>query len=475
MVATIVSQGVGLVRGLVVPLLLTPAQLGVWSMMGVVLNYGGNAHLGILHGMNKAIPLLRGQGKLEDVEATKDSVFWLNLLLGTLAGGIVGAASFIAPASYASGLRIVTVGVFLQMIFFYLFSLLRADNRFGLVSQGVGVFSILSTVLIVFLAFRLADPLLGALIGLVGAYALVVVYWFGKGQYRFTFRLSRGSIREALRMGVPLVILGALDTVFLSIDRWVIAVNLGETTLGYYALGAMASNLIGLVPGAVATVLYPRTLERFGETSDPGAVRGLLTGPLRATAALMLVLVGAATLGLPLLIQLFLPKYLPSVPILEILIPAAFLYSLANITGTWMVAINKQHLLMAVLITASLFSLIVDYILLWAGYGVMGVALGTMAGYAFYGLGYIVLAVYLAFGQKAQTARFLARLLIPFVVMVLAIVVAGFLIEEGQNLLGYVLAAAKRLALVMSVLLPALWLVNRDGELVRAVRIWSRT
>lgn len=150
-------------------------------------------------------------------------------------------------------------------------------------------------------------------------------------------------------------------------------------------------------------------------------------------------------------------------------------YPIANITSTWLVAIDKQHLLMAVLIAAGLFSLLMDYILLWAGYGVLGVALGTVVGYSLYGLGYMVLAVHLAFGQEADTACFLARLVMPFVVMVLAIVAAGVLIEDGQAPLGYVLAAAKRLALVMSVLLPVLWLVNRDGELVRAVRGMSHT
>lgn len=463
--ATIIAQGVGMIRAFVIPVLFSPAQLGIWNLMGVILSYGANAHLGLLHGMNKAIPLLRGQGKVEELEAIKNSVFWLNLLLGALAGGMLWVASLIVPASYVSGLRVIAVVMFLQMIFYYLFSLLRADNRFGLVSQGVGVLSIFSTVLILLLAFSFADHLLGALIGLAGAYGVVVAYWFGKGRYRFVFRLSLGSIREALTLGVPLIILGVLDTVLLSVDRGVIAANLGEATLGYYALGIMGSNLLSLVPGAAATVLYPRMLERFAVARDPGAPRSLLMVPLRALAVLMPLLVVGVALGLPLLIQLFVPKYLPSVPIIEILIPGAFFLSTALVAGNYLVAINKQRLLINLQIAATLFILVVDTILLRAGYGVIGVALGTAAGYSIYGLSQTILAVNLALGQKAETIRFVARLLIPFIAMVLAIPVAGFLIWEGATPLGYVLSAARRLVLVMSVLLPVLWLVNRDVEL----------
>ena len=75
--ATIVGQIVGFFRSILLPILLSPAQLGVWNLMNVVVGYGGNVQMGVLHGMNKLIPALRGKGDLAQVEKVKDSAFWV--------------------------------------------------------------------------------------------------------------------------------------------------------------------------------------------------------------------------------------------------------------------------------------------------------------------------------------------------------------------------------------------------------------
>ena len=56
LVAGLVGQGFGLLRSIITSVLFTPAQLGIWNLRNVVLSYGANAHLGLLHGMNRAIP-----------------------------------------------------------------------------------------------------------------------------------------------------------------------------------------------------------------------------------------------------------------------------------------------------------------------------------------------------------------------------------------------------------------------------------
>jgi hypothetical protein len=83
--ATVIAQVVSLVRGFILPVLFEPVQLGVWNLMNVILGYGANSHLGLLHGMNKTIPCLRGQNRTQEIEDVKSSIFWLNLLLGLVA------------------------------------------------------------------------------------------------------------------------------------------------------------------------------------------------------------------------------------------------------------------------------------------------------------------------------------------------------------------------------------------------------
>lgn len=146
--ATMAGQGFGLIRSVMMPVLLNPAQLGIWNLMNVVLSYGGNAQLGILEGMNKLVPILRGQGQTAQVASVRDSVFWTNLILAALVASGIALSSFFVSSEYSKPLQINAVIVLLLLVFYYLFSLLRADNRFGLLSTGIFALSVLSTVLV---------------------------------------------------------------------------------------------------------------------------------------------------------------------------------------------------------------------------------------------------------------------------------------------------------------------------------------
>jgi O-antigen/teichoic acid export membrane protein len=468
--ASIAGQGFGIIRAVLLPVLFKPAQLGIWSLMNVVVNYGANSHLGALHGMNKAIPVLRGQGKSRDAELMKDSIFWVNLLLAAVVATGVGVASAFVSANYVMSLRIVAIIIFLQSIFYYLFSLLRADSRFGLLSKGVGGLSILTTAFVLAFAFGFANHLIGALLGVSVAYLAIIIYWLFKGHYRFAIRWRLEAIREAFILGIPLIILTAFDSVVLSVDRWVIAAHSGETKLGYYALGLMPGNLLGMVATSVASVLYPKMLERFAIEKDPALARNFLLGPVRALTAIILILICSAAVGLPLFIRLFIPKYLPSIPVMEVLILGAFFPAASAIPCSYLIAINKQNWLIAIQIVTALFILVTDTIMLREGYGILGAAIGTVIGYGISSLSYTVLSVHLALGRRVKAAHFCGRLLLPFGVMALAMLAANTLILDGATLGTKISAMLGRLGVVMTLLVGTLWLVNRDGKVVAEIR-----
>lgn len=468
--ATVIGQGVGLIRAVIIPVLFSPAQLGVWNLMNVVMNYGSNAHLGILDGMNKLIPMLRGQRQVSEAEVIKDSAFWINTFLSAGWCAFILIASYAVSSGYATALRITALIVFLQGLFYYSFSLLRADNRFKLISIGVGGLSILSTVLILTLGYFSPDRLTGALIGLAVAFGLVVLFWFFAGRYYYAFRIDGMAVRRSFFTGAPLLILGVLSSLFLSIDRWMIASYMGATMLGYYALGIMASNLIGLIPGSIASVLYPKMLERFGASGNPTALCSLLAGPTRVVAAFMTLLIGGSILILPFFIRFFLPKYMPSVSLFGILISAAFFYGTAGIPGNFMVSINRQRLLITIQIAASLLALALDFVVVNMGWGIVGVAWSTALAYVVYGGGYMFLAAYFAFDRRAEMARFLIDIYALFAAMALGLTLATLLIPAGETMGMALIFTALRLAMFLAVLFPALWWVNRDGKVMAVVR-----
>lgn len=467
LVSTVLAQGVGLFRSLVLPVLLGPAQLGIWNLMNVVIGYGANVHLGILHGLNKKVPMLRGLGNAREFDELKDSVYWASLLLAIIAGAALFLTSFVVEPIYASSLRIVSLVIVLQMVFVFYFCLLRGDNRFDLVSKGIAGLSILSSATVLILAYLSPDRLLGALWGVAVAYPFVLGYWFYEGGYRFAISLKRDQVKDAFVLGFPLIVLGFMDMIFLSMDRWIIAWQLSNTALGYYAFGIMACNLLGLVPNSAANVLYPKMLQRFSVSGDSFAVSGLLLNPVRAITSLMIFLTSAATIALPVVIRLLLPNYIPSISLIEIIVPGAFFLAIAYSVGNFVVAINRQKVLIIVLIVAMGVTLMLDIVLLRLGYGVHGIAYATILGYAIYGFGYLGVSVHLAQGRWSETVRFLINHLALFIVMIIAVKSTGSFAHPTSPWTDQVFWAAVRLLAVSGLLLPFVWLANRKSG------VWS--
>jgi O-antigen/teichoic acid export membrane protein len=393
-----------------------------------------------------------------------------------LAESVIGSGcSFFVPGVYAASLRIIALCIFLQQIYVYLFCILRAENEFGLASKGTAGFSIISTALIVLFATLFSDSLTGALLGIMCALLVVVVYWFLKSRTRFVLQMDVHIIRENFYVGFPLIIVGLIDMLFLSIDRWVIVVKFGEAPLGYYAIGVMAANMLGLVTVAAANVLYTHTLERFAVAKDLMEMKKFFIVPIRILGAVMLMMLGAAIILIPLLIQLFLPKYRQAIPIIQVLLSGAFFLSIANVSGTFLIAVNKQNWLIVVQLVAVLISIILDGLLLKAGYGILGVAVGTASGYCVYGLGYTLVAARMVLEGKTEYIRFIAQLLTPFIAMVLAVAVGNYFIREGTDAAGYLLSASLRTSFLMSVLLFTLWFVNRETKIIAMIRTELQT
>ena len=59
---SLIGQGIGFFRAILMPILFTPSQLGIWNFLNLILSYAPHAQLGLILGLNKRIPLMRGEG-----------------------------------------------------------------------------------------------------------------------------------------------------------------------------------------------------------------------------------------------------------------------------------------------------------------------------------------------------------------------------------------------------------------------------
>lgn len=443
------------------PIIFNPSQLGIWNFMNLILSYSSHAQLGLMHGLNKAIPLSKG----DELEETKirNSIFWLNLALSTVASVSVFLFSFFIENSYKFPLRILSIIFFLQMLYYYYYSLLRAKAKFILISNGILFTSTLTTFLVLALSYLFLDPIMGALIGLGLSIFIVLIYWHVKSNYVFKFNFNLKTIKKCFIMGLPILAIGLLDSFAVSIDRMFIAINLSETQLGYYALGIMMSGILSIIPGSVASVLYTSMLERYSLNEDPKDVRNLLLGPMRVLWTLMIIIIAIILIILPLLIQLYLPKYIESISTVQILIIGSFFMSASYLPGQFLIAVNKQKLIIVIQLIICIIVSIVDYFCIHYGYGFLGVAIGTITGYSIYGIGYTSIALNLIFDDKKEILKYLFWLILPLLTLFLTFMFVNCLFNFLPNEKPQLLFSIIKLIIVLFATLLSVWIVNKDG------------
>lgn len=342
---TLISQVFSVLRSLLLPILLSPAQLGVWNLMNVILSYAPNAHLGIMHGMNREIPRLRVEGNYELLEKVRNTTYTVSILLACIfCSGIFLCMPFISPKDiYAYG--ITAIASLCLMFYSYLFCLYRAESQFGIINKGLLLHSVTSFVFVVGFAYTFQNTLLGAMTGLLISLLIVCVYWKKCCENSFRFSIHKETMIHLFQVGLPLIVLGFLNMFFISIDRWFIASSYSIELLGYYALGYMLFNLIGLPTASVANVLYPKMLERFAQsqnTSDAG--RYYLFAAIGCSALnAVCVIVGA--FAVPYVILHFLPHYQGSLECIAPMLIAGYFQALVGLANIYLCAILRQSVM----------------------------------------------------------------------------------------------------------------------------------
>lgn len=415
--ATIFGNIFGLLRNIFLPFIYTPAQLGIWNLMNVLLSYSANMHLGVLHGMNKLIPVYKAKNENRNENLLVSSIFWFNIILAiiTLIGFAISAFYF--EVSFKIPLLIIGLASFCQQLFAYYFSLLRSNEKFKIVSIGTAMLSLVTLFFIFILTSVSKYKIEAGLFSIVIANILVVIY-FHNSQKIIINEFDSNVIKKALITGLPLIIIGILDTLLITVDRWLIASNYSKNLLGNYALGVMTSSLISVIPGVISSVIYPKLIQKHTENNDLKQFAKLVIQPIKTIWILMFLLTGFSLIIIPFLIINYLPKYSDSISLVELFIIGAYFFSSSFTVGSVIIAINKQKTIIYLQILVIVFILTTDLIIIKNNLSIELVALGTIIGYFIYGFGYNIIAFYHLKINSNNFLKLLFQLILPFVSLI---------------------------------------------------------
>jgi O-antigen/teichoic acid export membrane protein len=410
-----------LLTGFIVTKYLGPAGFGVYSAMLLILKYSTFSFMGFYSACFKIISFMKGKKRYNDILEIRDSTFAPSFYITLLLSISVFISSFFLAfdKDVLNALRLVSVLILLQQVYYFYTIYLRIDKEFTL----YGIIDLLFTVIrilciIIFLKYL---NVLLMLTALIAAYIITLIFGFVKKPYLFRFRFKKKKAKEMFIFGLPTTILGTLDSVFISADKLMIIRYFDRTLLGLYSFAVLVVEIITYIPVNISIVILPSQLERSGANESNIKIKNMSFMPMMVVSYLLPIVIGGAFFFSEPVVNAFLPKYMESLHPLQFLIFGAFFLSNQYILENFIISLNKEKKILLPKLFFMLLLFLLTYLAINKGYSLYGIALCTTAVYAMY----FIFLSYFSFGifteDRLEKIKNILILLFPFVYMVITL------------------------------------------------------
>lgn len=400
--STVAERASRLISGLVAAGMLGPLVWGHWYLLNLVLRYGSMIHLGAVNGMNREVPAARGRGDPEEAETLRRSS------LGFLLASYVVAAGLLWLFMTVTGRSLTVPGLFptlfllgAQQLYSFAITSLKAQTAFGKVTRLQLASTLVYPPIVLFSTWQWG--LNGFILGQAGAYT---VLWLlaalaERGMYRWRFDWPRS--RHLIGVGLPIMLVGVMDALFATVDRWVIVAFLDGEALGHYSLAVMTMGAIGMLPQVISQQTYPRIAYAWSARRDTAEIRRLAARQRVLSLAVVSLLVLPAAVIAPWAIRQFLPAFAPGIPALLVIMLVPLATCIGQGYGAILHVFGKQRWYLGLFALSILVNAIAS-VLLVRPLGLVGVAAAGLLAYAFLACGRVVVGA-IALRQQERAAQ----------------------------------------------------------------------
>ncbi len=466
-----VLLGLSMIRNFFVAKYLGPADYGLWIVIGLLLTYGDQIHLGLRHAGDKEVPYYRGQGREDESKRIADSILGGVLGLSGLAFFCLMIYSFVFIGSEETLIRYgVLVAAFIivtdQVNRFY-HMILRTRHEFLLFSKVESAFELLRTILVSGLV--VAFHFYGAIIGLFIASLGTAVYFLVQFRNEFHPRFSFFSLKSLLIVGLPLSATGLLYILILNLDRLIGALALSKENLGIYGMASLVAQVPVTSSQGISSVIYPRISEQFGETGDPAKLKPVFASAMIGAAFIAPFLVASIFLIGRFLILWLLPAYHRSIDVLFLLSFGVYFLCLVPIPAAVLMAAGRNTLYLRSEISALFIALATyGFVFLTRPPSLPLLAVITSISYFLLST-FLFLHVFRTFGTRgADRLREIAKLYLPSLYAATALTFIYTMVVSNAEVdfhrLFWQMVAPLGLFLVLY--LPMVYLLNRNTGVV---------
>jgi len=184
-------------------------------------------------------------------------------------------------------------------------------------------------------------------------------------------------IQPTLKAALPIAVIGFLGAFMLNIDIVILAWFRSAAEIGFYAAGQKIVQLLYILPGIVASAIFP-ALSRLAGKNERQKVSSLMEKGMAMIFAFAFPLtIGGLILANPIINFLYGAEYLPSVLTFQILLLTVLIIFPQALMGNLILVYNKQNKL-AKYVALTAFGNVVLDLLLIPKFGIAGSAAGTV-------------------------------------------------------------------------------------------------
>lgn len=319
-----------------------------------------------------------------------NTIFWTKILFGI--GAFFLVFFFINLLNYSAEIKHLVylsgVTMFFDNLHSAFYSIFRA--RKNLIYESIGIVgSQLATLIIGTVALVLHWPL----IWLIAAYTIPSCLNFiysavaARRVYAlpYAFSWDQQIFKSFIALALPFALAGLIGRLYSYSDSLLMSKMLSPRELGWWSVPYKITFAFQFIPVALAASVYPEMSKLFLRDK-------FLIAPLFAKSWRYLFLIvfplsfGLMALANPVITKIYHPDYLPSVPVLKVLLVSLIFGYLALITGALLNATNNQKKQTALLGSSLILNVALNLILL-PRLGILGAAIAALVSNTFLCLG----------------------------------------------------------------------------------------
>ncbi|MFH0861115.1 MAG: oligosaccharide flippase family protein [Candidatus Altiarchaeota archaeon] len=401
-------------KSIIVAMILVPEEYGIIGLLGLWLTYAGLINPGLESAASREVPYLLGKGEKEKALHIQNVSITSKFLYTFLPFLVILGTSFF----YSN--KIIQIGLILTAVTYMISS--NADNwslfnharqNFNKVATGYLIKGITVPVVTIALIFwlKIYAVLLAPILGAI----LAFIYYLQKGGINYHFEINWNETVKLMKIGIPMALLTIAYWGYRMADSTMIAafLPLHEMGLYSYALGMVSYAILFF--SEFGGVLQPILWTGLGQSRNH--IEGFK--PLQKIAVYLSIAtaltIGISQIGFYLLVHLVTTNFIESIPVFNILTFSIFFMAIICVPGVILPSsvVNKQTLNTKIWIAGLILNVILDYLVIKMGYGILGVSVATITVQ-----GLIALTLFYAvrrymFYNTQEFIGFIQRILLP--------------------------------------------------------------